>query len=447
MRIDGAIFDLDGTILDSAPMWREAVLELLEDGGAPDPGQVYAQVESVPLVQMCRLLNERYGMREEPECILRDLRRRALEGYRQRVRPVEGARELLLELHDAGIHLAVASSTSADLVREALEVQGLLGLFELVVSAEGCGKGKGYPDVYLEAAQRLGCDVSATWVFEDDPLGLGSARRAGFPTVCVYSEGGGRDRALCEDASTIFSHGYVDVSLALIRDLEPVPPRTRGTLRALVVDGSPEPSSPGLVARLARDADYVVAADRGAEALCAAGVVPDAFCGDFDSVGGSARAWAEGVARTRIAFPSQKYSTDLAIAIACARNEAARRREALELTLCCASGGRSDHALAVVGQLASAADARPRLVEDGFECRVLSPTGRPSWELGPEAQGRTLSAIALSPGCVLSERGLRWELDHRALPLLGDEGVSNVVCVPDASVTCHEGVLAVFLVS
>ncbi len=446
MRIDGAIFDLDGTILDSMPMWREVTLGLLEDGGVADPERVYEETESAPLDQMCQQFHERYGMPAEPNEILRELRGRVLDAYRGRVRPIEGARELLRELHEAGVPLAVASSTSSDLVSAALDAQGLAGLFEFVSSTEECGRGKDHPDVYLSAARRLGSEPAATWVFEDAPFGLRSARRAGFPTVCVYNEGDGRDRALCERESTIFSHGYVDVSLAVISDLAVAPERTRGLMRALVVDGSPEPSSPGLVARLARAADYVVAADRGAEALLVAGVLPDAFCGDFDSVSASARAWAEEGARTRIAFPSQKYSTDLAIAIACARNEAARRGEALRLTVCCASGGRSDHALAVLGQLAAASDACPRLVEDDLECRILSPGGSARWELGAGAMGRTLSAVALSGGCVLSERGLRWELDHRELPLLGDEGVSNVVTSSDASVSCHAGVLAVFLV-
>ncbi len=214
------------------------------------------------------------------------------------------------------------------------------------------------------------------------------------------------------------------------------------------MDGSPEPSSVGLVRRLAGESDYLVAADRGAEMLYAAGVEPDVFCGDADSVSPEVAAWAHASARTDIRFPSEKYATDLALAIDCARHEAARRGAQLQLTMTCASGGRPDHVLAVLGQLAASADAQARIVEDSYECRVLSPCGASSWMVGDEegALGATLSAIALRPDTVISERGLKWELDHRRMELFGDLGISNVVVKPSAEVVCHEGVLAVFLV-
>ena len=195
-----------------------------------------------------------------------------------------------------------------------------------------------------------------------------------------------------------------------------------------------------------RDSDYVIAADRGAEQLHALGVIPDVFSGDDDSASGVAAAWAHAGVKTDIRFPSEKYATDLALAIDCARHEAARRHARLELTVTCASGGRLDHQLAVVGLLAQNDDVSPRLLEDDFECRLLSPRGSSSWEVGREAvPGTTLSVIALREGTVVSERGVHWELDHHELSLLEDRGVSNVIATKDAVVTCDVGVAAVFL--
>ena len=115
------------------------------------------------------------------------------------------------------------------------------------------------------------------------------------------------------------------------------------------MDGSPEPSSVELVRALAAGADYVVVADRGAEVLFQAGVRPNVFCGDADSVSPEVAAWAHGQASTDIRFPVEKYATDLALAIDCARHEAARQGARLHLTLTCATGGRPDHQLAVLG--------------------------------------------------------------------------------------------------
>ena len=146
-------------------------------------------------------------------------------------------------------------------------------------------------------------------------------------------------------------------------------------------------------------------------------------------------------------FPAEKYATDLALALDCARHEAARREAPLALTLTCASGGRPDHALAVVGLLANAGSSSARIVEDGYEMRVVSAEGESSWELGEDAVGRTFSAVAVAPGTRVDERGMRWELDDKPMGLLDDLGISNVVTSADARITCRAGAVAAFLLS
>ena len=203
-----------------------------------------------------------------------------------------------------------------------------------------------------------------------------------------------------------------------------------------------------LVTRLACEADYVIAVDRGAQVLRLAGIEPDVFCGDDDSASGEDASWAHRVATRDILYPSEKYATDLSLAIDCARHEAARRSAGLVVTVTCATGGRLDHQLAVLGLLAKNADANPRIVEDGLECRILSPDGTRSWDVGSCAEvGATFSALALEEGALVSEKGMRWELDHHRFSLLDDLGVSNVILSPDATVTCDEGVVAAFLLN
>ncbi len=212
-----------------------------------------------------------------------------------------------------------------------------------------------------------------------------------------------------------------------------------------MVAGSPEPSSTALVTSLATAADYVIAADKGADALYAADVAPQVFVGDFDSVGKKAAAWAHAHAATDISFPAEKYATDLSLAIGCAAHEAARRHAALDLTVTCATGGRLDQQLAVVGLLAQAPAAAARLVEDAFEMRVLTPAGTPTWDLGKAVAGQTFSVIALAPATRVDIQGAKWPLKDYSLPLLADLGISNVVEQEGAKVTCKCGCLAVVL--
>ena len=226
-------------------------------------------------------------------------------------------------------------------------------------------------------------------------------------------------------------------------------------MRVLLVAGSPAPSSSALVSRLSAESDLVLAVDRGADACRSAGVVPGAFCGDADTVSADGLAWVRDQARRREGedempirlFPPAKDDTDLSLGFSCARELAAERDEALEVTVTCASAGRMDHALAVFGVLTKNADLAPRLVEDEFECRILAPVGATTWELGEGALGHHFSFVALADDTCVSEMGLRWELDHFRVDALRDRGISNVVDAPDARVTCHEGVLAAFLIS
>ena len=300
----------------------------------------------------------------------------------------------------------------------------------------------GSPEESLrDAFYGLSSPAGDTWVLSDLPERIEAARRLGLRT-CLIGGGG-------TVAADITLHGWAEATPALLDDFAEDGEVPAGSARCavLVVCGSPEPSSAGLVAALAEETDYVIACDAGASVCRAAGVVPDAFVGDGDSAGDDVLGWVRTVSARCITFPPAKYATDLALAIDAARHEATRRKARLELVLTCAAGGRPDHAIAVIGQLLKAADAAPRMIEDGFELRVLSPDGEPFWRLGKAALNHTFSAVPLLPATVVSEQGMQWELDHRELPALGDEGISNVITTANAKVTCHAGAIAAYLLA
>jgi thiamine pyrophosphokinase len=446
MPMSGAIFDCDGTIVDSMGMWSTVFDVICERYGvAPDPA-FFGSIETLSLRDECAALHGEKHVGTSADALYEEVCAYVTDKYEHEILTLPGCEAFLRTMHEAGIPMAVASSTPAREVRRALEAHGLWDCFDAVVSTEDVGgRDKEYPDVYLEALRRLGTDRETTWVFEDAPFGVQTSKRAGFHVVAVFNERDGRDEKAIRPYADIFVHGYPELSLSLIRDFADTPAHVEGVMRALVVDGSPCPSSPALVRSLALAADYVIAADRGAEVLRAAEVAPDVFCGDSDSVGERALAWARTVASSQIGFPPEKYSTDLSIAIDCARHEAKRRGQALQLTVTCATGGRPDHAFGVVGLLARAADASPRLVEDGYELRVVSPEGTARWQLGEDAVGGVFSAFAVAPDTVISEEGMKWDLDHHEMGLLDDLGVSNVIEAKDAVVECSSGAVAAFL--
>ena len=220
-------------------------------------------------------------------------------------------------------------------------------------------------------------------------------------------------------------------------------------MKALIVGGSPEPSSTELVAELAHEADYVIAADKGAEMLCATGIAPDLFCGDEDSVGKGALETMRSLPLPEKRYPWMKDDTDFGLAVKLARQEAEEREEPLDLVCTCVSGGRPDHALGVFGVMAESAEPISQaggslvLHEDRFVCRML--VAGTSWKLGAEAKGHTFSALSLAACSVVTERGMLWCPDHSALGILDDRGVSNQITEDVSEIACHEGTVAAFL--
>ena len=459
MAILGAIFDCDGTLVDSMGMWADATGWVFTNYGGEMPDGFFDRVESLSLADMCAICHEEFGYGASAEEVYEAVCAHVRDCYAHEISAFPGAREFLGELKAAGIHMIIASSTPVRELRVGLEAHDMLGFFDDLVSTEDVGgRDKEFPDVYLEACRRLGLDAGDSsvrdqvWVFEDAPFGVRTAHKAGFRVVGLMNDHDGRREEDVRPYCDIYVHGYAELSLALLEDYERPSQKTADVrssvpLRALLVDGSPDASSPSLVRSLADAADYVIAVDRGAEALLAAEVAPDVFVGDCDSVSADAAAWARASARTDIRFPAEKYATDLALGLDCAAHEAARQGRPLAATLTCAAGGRPDHFLAVVGLLASAPAASARMVEDGFELRILRPEGDGSWELGPKAVGRTFSAVAVAPGTRIDERGLKWEVADKPMELLGDLGISNMVERPDATVTCRSGALAAFLLA
>ena len=208
--------------------------------------------------------------------------------------------------------------------------------------------------------------------------------------------------------------------------------------KVLVVCGSPVVASADLLRQLARECDHVVAVDRGLDALLGAGLCCDVYVGDADTVSDTGRALVD----TAEAFEVERHDpykdyTDLALALDSVR----RRWPGAEVVATCATGGRPDMALSVLGLLAGYEDAPIWIAEDKVVARILH--AGESWII-EGAEGKTFSIIAIAPNTKVSEHGLEWELDHSPLGLLADTGISNVV-KSTAKIQVHTGTAIAYL--
>ena len=197
-------------------------------------------------------------------------------------------------------------------------------------------------------------------------------------------------------------------------------------------------ASADLLRRLAGECDHVVAVDRGLDALLDAGLSCDVYVGDADTVSDAGRALVDAATDFEVERhdPYKDY-TDLALSLDAIR----RRWPNAELLATCATGGRPDMALSVLGLLAAYKDAPVWIKEDEVTARILHQDE--TWTI-EGAEGKTFSIIAIAPNTVVSEHGLEWELDHSPLGLLADTGISNVVR-STATIQVHTGTAIAYL--
>lgn len=208
--------------------------------------------------------------------------------------------------------------------------------------------------------------------------------------------------------------------------------------KVLVVCGSPVVASAELLRQLAGECDHIVAVDRGLDALLGAGLSCDVYVGDADTVSDEGRVLVDAAKDFEVERhnPYKDY-TDLALALDAIR----RRWPSAELYTTCATGGRPDMALSVLGLLAAYADAPVWIREDETTARFLH--AGEYWTIQGH-ENSTFSIIAIAPNTEVSEHGLEWELDHAPLGLLADTGISNVIR-GTAKIQIHTGTAIAYL--
>ncbi|MGI6109299.1 MAG: HAD family hydrolase [Eubacteriaceae bacterium] len=184
--IRAAIFDMDGTLLDSMPMWDDAGAVYLAGLGIqaePDLGKI---LFPMTLEESAVYLKKRYRLTLPEAEICAGIEQTISGFYLNSIPAKPGAAGFLEKLRDCGLALGVATVTSHQCTEAALRRTGLLQYFQTVTTDEDVGCGKDRPDIFLAAAKALGADPEETLVFEDALHALQTAKDAGFKTVGVY---------------------------------------------------------------------------------------------------------------------------------------------------------------------------------------------------------------------------------------------------------------------
>ena len=182
--IEAVVFDLDGVLLDSEQLWDEVRERLAREREGRWHEGAQADMMGMSSREWSVYMHERIGLPEPPEEISAEVVRRMLERYERELPLIPGAVDTV-ERIAAGWPLGLASSSNRELIEAALEASGLARHFQVTVSSEEVARGKPAPDVYLEAARRLGAPPERSVAIEDSQNGIRSARAAGMRVIAI----------------------------------------------------------------------------------------------------------------------------------------------------------------------------------------------------------------------------------------------------------------------
>ncbi|HVN60891.1 MAG TPA: HAD family phosphatase [Gaiellaceae bacterium] len=209
--IDAVVFDLDGILIHSEEVWDTVRERFVRERGGRYDDEVQRAMMGMSSAEWSRYLHEHAGVTDSPEEINAEVVRRMLDAYREHLPLIDGAVEAVHRLEPRW-PLGLASSSNRPLIDTVLELAGLTGSFMVTVSSEEVARGKPAPDVYLEAARRLGVEAEACAAIEDSHAGIAAASAAGMRAVAIpnpsYPPG---DDALAEADLVLGSIGELTV--------------------------------------------------------------------------------------------------------------------------------------------------------------------------------------------------------------------------------------------
>ena len=211
-NIKGAIFDVDGVLLDSMGIWTDlGARYLVSIGKTPEEGLAEI-LFSMSMEQGAEYLREHYSIGLTAEEIGTGLQDMLRDFYYYEVQAKPGAQQLLQAVSSAGIKITAATSSPREHIERALERNGLLSYVDRMFTNAEIGKSKHSPDIYDAAADYMGTAPGETCVFEDSLYALRTAAAAGYHTVGVFDSKGESDQEGLRGSAEIYIHELCEIT-------------------------------------------------------------------------------------------------------------------------------------------------------------------------------------------------------------------------------------------
>ena len=198
----GAIFDLDGTLIDSMGVWETIDIKFLEKRYISLPKDYIEKINSMSFEEVAKYTIKRFNLNESVESLIKEWNDMAVYEYSHNIKLKPKVKEYLIKLKENNIKIGLATSSPKELYEPVLKNNKIYDYFDTFTSVEDVKRDKNYPDIYLCTAKKLGLKPNECIGFEDILIGVNTLKKADFNAVGVYDKYSHKDidkiKAVCD---------------------------------------------------------------------------------------------------------------------------------------------------------------------------------------------------------------------------------------------------------
>lgn len=188
MKVKAAIFDLDGTLLDSMAMWQNVCTDYLAQNGYESQEKLSEEFRTMSLDSSSHYIKEAFNLDKSAQQIFDEIIAMVEDRYTKTLPLKDGAYDFVKKLYGAGTKICVATASMRHLVEKAMKRTGLDEFSVGIFTCSEAGAPKTEPAVFLQALKELGTTPEETWVFEDSLLAIKTAKNIGCKVCAVYDD-------------------------------------------------------------------------------------------------------------------------------------------------------------------------------------------------------------------------------------------------------------------